>query len=376
MPTTSAHITGNTQTSPVDLASARAIDAVSSRRIWIDLDNTPHVPLFAPVIRELESRGFTTFVTARDAYQTCDLAELLGVIHTRVGRHYGKRLILKVGGTVLRAAQLAAAVGPRGACLAVSHGSRSQMLAARLIGVPSLALYDYEHVGRSPMAPTWVMTPSVIPDDAMRRVSSRILHYDGIKEDLYVPSFEPDASLRTRLGLDESDVVVLLRPPASEAHYHNARTGAMFSATLQHLAHTPAVKAIIVPRNARQSQQIEADWGRLISQGKFLLLRHAENGLNLIWHADVVVSGGGTMNREAAAMGVPVFSIFQGEIGAVDRWLTAQGRLTLLDGPEELERRLVLRRRERSVHVQPGGSPALRQVVDQIAAVSKDGSPA
>jgi len=47
-------------------------------KIWIDLDNTPHVPFFKPIIRELEKRGHEVVLTARDAFQVCELADRMG----------------------------------------------------------------------------------------------------------------------------------------------------------------------------------------------------------------------------------------------------------------------------------------------------------
>jgi uncharacterized protein len=342
----------------------------NSRRIWIDLDNTPHVPFFAPIIRALESRHLQVVVTARDAYQTCELASLFRLQHQAVGRHYGGSLTKKVAGTMYRSLQLRGSVARSNVVLAVSHGSRSQMLAARLMGVKSLALYDYEFADRALLKPDWILAPSVIPPSAFGASAGRVASYDGIKEDVYVPEFEPDQSLKARMRLSDADVTVLLRPPATEAHYHNPKSQSLFQATMQWLGAAQGVKIIVVPRNARQAAAIRDGWPTLISSGKVHVLDHAEDGLNLIWHSDLVISGGGTMNREAAAMGVPVYSIFRGEIGAVDRFLAREGRLTLLECAEDLPRKVVLQPRTVKTGPTRRSSRALEQVVDRIVTVA------
>ena len=339
---------------------------VSPSRIWIDLDNTPHVPFFAPIIRELKARGHDVVVTARDAYQTCEVADLLRLSYAHVGRHYGKHRALKIAGTLYRSAQLVRALGRAGATLAVSHGSRSQILAATLMGTPSLLLCDYEFVDRSLLAPTWILAPAVIPKHVFGAMSQRVISYDGIKEDVYVPSFRPDPSVADRLGLTNERVTVLLRPPATEAHYHNPHSDSLFKATMEFLGAARCVTVILVPRNARQAAAVRKGWPTLLSDGRFHMLDHAEDGLNLIWHADLVISGGGTMNREAAAMGVPVYSIFQGEIGAVDRFLANEQRLTLLQRPEDLPAKVVLRHRRVEVGSEHRTNKALGQVVEHI----------
>jgi predicted glycosyltransferase len=336
------------------------------KRIWIDLDNSPHVPFFAPIIKELTGRGYSVTLTARDAFQVCELADLFRLPYKRVGRHYGKNKILKVLGTCFRALQLLSIAARAKPDLAVSHVSRAQILAARLLGIPSLAMSDYEFAQTNvPFRPTWMMVPAVISKTAIHPGRRGTLNYHGIKEDVYAPAFSPDPSIRSRLGLDEGHVVVTVRPPANEAHYHTPKSDELFSATIEFLAQAPCVKVILVPRNAKQGTSVHASWPDLFSTGKMMIPEHAEDGLNLIWHSDLVISGGGTMNREAAALGVPVYSIFRGKIGAVDRYLAESGRLTLLESAEDVRAKINLERRSHTdePHIK---SAALNEIVDHI----------
>jgi hypothetical protein len=340
------------------------------KKIWIDLDNSPHVPFFAPIIGELQTRGYTLLLTARDCFQVCDLASLLRIPYKRIGRHYGKNAVRKIAGLGLRALQLVPTALQEKPDLAVSHGSRSQLLVSRLLGIPSLILCDYEFARVWLfIRPTWVLIPEVIPESSINIHRHRILKYPGIKEDVYVPRFRADAGLRAALGLGEDEVVVTLRPPASEAHYHNPQSDELFRATVDFLGRQPHLRIVLLPRNERQALAVRHSWPQLVGTGKMIVLEQIVDGLNLIWQSDLVISGGGTMNREAAALGVPVYSIYRGKIGAVDRYLAATGRLTLLESVEELEKKVVLARRPRLPQPRNLNGASLQTVVNNIVAV-------
>ncbi len=342
------------------------------KRIWIDLDNSPHVPFFAPIIEELERRGFSVLVTARDCFQVCGLAELLRVRHHRIGRHYGKNTALKLLGLGIRAIQMMPAALKAKPVLSLSHGSRSQLIASRLLGIPSLMVGDYEFSRIfAVIRPKCLIVPEAIPDDALRSFSVPLLKYPGIKEDVYAHRFCPDPALRGELGLDPEKIVVTIRPPATEAHYHVPESDALFEAVLDFLGEHPETKIVVVPRNQRQDEAIRASKPHLFASGQAAIPDRVVDGLNLIWHSDLVISGGGTMNREAAALGVPVYSIFRGKIGAVDRCLVAQGRLTLIESAQELPNKLRLRHRERPQTPSLNSRGALEAIVRHIIQMVK-----
>jgi predicted glycosyltransferase len=344
----------------------------SSKRIWIDLDNSPHIPFFAPIIEELKGRGYSVMLTARDAYQVCELADFFGFNYQRVGQHYGKHKLLKVLGTCIRAIQLLSIVMREKPDLAVAHGSRSQLIVSSLLGIPSLAIFDYEFAkGLQLFHPTWLMVPEVLPIVGDPR---NVLRYPGIKEDVYVPRFKPNSSIKSELGLDENHIVVTVRPPATEAHYHNHESDRLFEATIEFLCGVSGVKVIVVPRNGRQAVSLRASWRDFFLTGKLMIPEHTVDGLNLIWHSDLVISGGGTMNREAAALGVPVYSIFRGKIGAVDRYLTDNGRLVLLENVEDVRTKIILERRRQPVARKNTDSITLTKIVDDIVTISESNS--
>jgi predicted glycosyltransferase len=341
------------------------------RSIWIDLDNTPHVPFFAPIIDELERRGYSLTLTARDAYQTCELADFFKVPYTRVGRHFGKRRALKFFGAGLRTAQLLPIALEARPDLAVAHGSGSQVLAAGLLGIPSLAIFDYEFSRLARLGgPTWVMVPDVMSDAAVRFDPRRVLRYPGLKEDVYAEGFTPDASIRSELGLTGDAVVVTVRPPASEAHYHGRESDDLFAETMRRLGEARETTVVLLPRNRRQEMAIRKAWPGLLASGRFIVPDRAVHGMNLIWHSDLVISGGGTMNREAAALGVPVYSIFGGRIGDVDRSLAARGRLVLVEGVGEVRTKILLERRTRPLTPGRTHRATLSTIANHIASLA------
>jgi predicted glycosyltransferase len=350
----------------------------SSRgKIWIDLDNSPHVPFFAPIVDELQKRDYSVALTARDCFQVRELIDLYHLQCKIVGRHSGKNKFRKVAGLCFRASQLVPTILKEKPDLAVSHGSRSQLIVSASLGIPSLFMGDYEFSTVSAVIhPTWLMCPEVIPITSVQGDPNRILKYPGIKEDVYVPRFIPDPTLRSQLGLRDDDLVVTVRPPAMEAHYYNPESTDLFKAVIEFTRQQPGVRMVALPRNDRQAAWMRDSWPDLFSNGTLRIPSSVVDGLNLIWYSDLVVSGGGTMNREAAALDVPVYSTFRGKIGAVDRYLSESGRLVLLEHVDDLQTKLQLVRRHRPA--QPGrrDGGTLGSIVKQIVVLMHAGESA
>lgn len=338
-------------------------------KIWIDLDNTPHVPFFKPIIRELENRGHTIVMTARDAFQVCELANLYGLAYKKVGKHYGKNPLLKVLGLCWRSLQLLPFVIREKPVLGLSHGSRSQILLCNLLRIPTVMIMDYEHA-QTPwlLRPRWEIIPAALSDEQLQcKTKEKILAYEGIKEDVYAAEFKPDSSIVAQLNLNEDDILVTIRPPANEAHYHNPESDMLFVEFMKRVCSTPGIKAVLLPRNKFQETQIRQDWPQWFKGSNVIIPKQAVNGLNLLWHSDLVVSGGGTMNREAAALGVPVYSIFRGKSGAVDRQLQNEGRLLLIENIEDVNKKIQLQRRSKgTIQDSLTSGKALGTILDHI----------
>jgi uncharacterized protein len=341
-----------------------------AKKVWIDLDNSPHVPFFIPIIDELKKQGIEMVLTARNMYQTRELLEYFHLPCKVIGGHYGKNSFLKVLCNCLRTAQLAPTAAGSRPDLAISHGSRAQLLISKALGIPTMMLHDYEHSTKTGFIESdWLLMPDVIPNGAMSKKTDRVLRYPGLKEDVYVPRFRPDPSILGHLGVSRGQLLVTLRPPAVEAHYHNPESEVLFAETLRTLASVPGIRIVSLPRNSRQGKTLQAEWSHLIADGRMLIPTSPVDGLNLIWFSDLVVSGGGTMNREAAALGVPVYSIFRGKLGAVDRYLVNQGRMILVENVEDIHSKIKVCRWNRPAQPEDRPRPALEFIVNSITSV-------
>lgn len=339
------------------------------RTVWIDLDNSPHVPFFYPIIKELEKSGHSVILTARDTFQVIGLADYYKLHYTKVGKHYGANKLLKVIGTIWRAVQLVRVVIKHKPDMSLSHGSRSLILLSSVLGIPTILMFDYEHAELLPIIkPALGIVPEVLNDPHMAKRFKRGLRaYSGIKEDVYVPLFRPDSSIVQELNLREDEIVVTIRPPASEAHYHNPDSDKLFARVIEVLGNTSGVRMILLPRNEKtQKDLICKTWPMWIKKGNISIPDRVVDGLNLIWHSDLVISGGGTMNREAAALGVPVYSIFRGTLGAVDKYLAERGRLIMIETLEDVESKIRLVKRRKGTEENFGDSLALKQIMTAI----------
>lgn len=308
--------------------------------IWIDLANSPHVPFFRALVPEFERCGHEVLLTARDFAQTVELARAAGFEIEVIGGHGGGKLSGKAGNLVGRALQLARWARGRKFELAVSHNSYAQTAAARALSIRSVTLMDYEHQPANHLAfrlASRVVVPRAFPAEALRRFGARekkVRRYAGTKEDVYLADFTPDprfAETLNALGVKPEDVLIVVRPPAREALYHRFENE-LFDELLNKLCAHASVKIILLART-------EAQRALYLSRSceNIILPRVALDGSNLIAHADLVVSAGGTMNREAAALGVPAATVYAGKWAAIDEELVNEGRLTRISTLEDLE---------------------------------------
>ena len=338
-------------------------------KIWIDLDNAPHVPFFAPIISGLERRGYRIWVTARDRFQIAELAAMHRIPNIMVGRDYGKSKLVKVSGLLYRSIQLLPLVHREKPTLALSHGSRSQVAAAKMAGIPTVVMLDYEFINLSfPFSIDDIFMPDAIPEQAITANCEHIWRYPGIKEDAYVQGFQPSKDILSELAIAPERIVVTMRPPATNAHYHNVKSEGLFSDAISLAAATPNTVIIMLPRNEKQSEEIRGTWRGVLETGNMIIPGKAVNGLDLTWHSDLVVSGGGTMIREAAALGGPAYSVFSGETGCVDRRLAETGRLKLIANSEDIAGAIAMKKKER-LHEAPRTGETLKCILDRLEEV-------
>jgi predicted glycosyltransferase len=333
-----------------------------SKTIWIDVDNSPHVPLFAPIIRHYRGRGVGVVITARDHSQTIELLDLHGCggTYTVIGSHYGKSKINKIRGLLVRAKQLVSHIKQQGRpiAVAVSHGSRSMVLATKWLKIPVITMYDYEYTetGIFNRFSDLVLVPDGIPNQMLDEIglpAAKRRKYQGIKEELYAKDFLPDPDIRSRLlkqnRVPESSILVVLRPPAVSANYHFKKSEVLLDDVLHFLLNARNVFTVIVPRTAEQAKVLRRSIANVPeSTGRSMILEEAVDGLQLAFASDLLISGGGTMNREAALLGVPVYSIFAGRQGALDRQMEAEGSIIFIRDAHDLAKiRLTHRDRQK-----------------------------
>lgn len=297
-------------------------------RIWIDLTAPAHPVVFRPLLARLRARGHELLVTARDYAQTLDLCRLHGIDATVVGQHGGASMLRKAGSLVSRSGSLRRRVGRFRPSLAIAHGSNDLALVARMLGVPACNTFDYEwatmqHNVGCRLARR-VLVPEAIPLERLRRygvTAERLRQYPGIKEEYYLADFQPDGQLLGRLGVDRARTVVVVRPPPDVSLYHR-RSNPLYLEVLEHIGHDEGVHAVVIPRTRQQRDALRA-----MALPSVIVPEGAIDGQSLVALCDLVVSAGGTMNREAVALGTPVYTTYGGRLGAVDEALIRDGRL-------------------------------------------------
>jgi predicted glycosyltransferase len=305
-------------------------------RLWIDLANSPHVPFFKALANRFTARGHEIETTAREFAETIPLARAAGFTPEVVGAHAGRAVSKKAGSLMSRAWALAAWARKRKFDLAISHNSYSQILAARGLGIRTITLMDYEHQPANHLAfrlASRIIVPASFPAERLRAFGARagkVRRYHGTKEDVYLAGFQPDASFGAQLcelGVNPDNTLVLMRPPAHDALYHRFQN-TLFDEALQILLANESVQVILLPRNEAQRAAYARE--RLIIPAAPL------DGANLIAACDLVISAGGTINREAAALGVPAATIYAGRWAAVDEELVKEGRLRRITNVDDL----------------------------------------
>jgi predicted glycosyltransferase len=313
-------------------------------RIWIDMTASAHVLVFRPLIEIMRGRGDEVEITARDYAQTLQLLELHGLQAEVVGRHGGRSRLQKARRMTHRLGALKRWAKGREFDVALAHGSHELTLTARRLGIPSSTTFDYEFATLQHQlgcrAATRVVVPEAIPPERLRPYGvkpPKLVQYPGLKEEYYLADFEPDRSLLERFAIDPARVLVVLRPPPDVSLYHR-HSNPLFPMTLDHLGRHGGVQAFVLPRTAEQREYV-----RTLDLPSVILPEGAVDAQSLIALSDVVVSAGGTMNREAAALGVPVYTTYGGRLGGVDEELIREGRLKPLTDPRALE----LEKRER-----------------------------
>jgi len=313
----------------------------------VDCTAAAHPLVLRPIVERLQAQGHEAFITTREYGQTVGILDRLGLPYTVVGEHGGASKFGKVRALGGRSGRLARLVWRRRPQLALAHGSVDLAVVSASFLIPSVQMQDYEFARLQRnvafRAARRVLAPDSIPVERLRKLGARpkkLVRYPGLKEEYYLDGFEPDPAALGELGLDREKVLVVVRPPPETSEYHAPND--LYGATIKRLASAPEAQAVVIPRTEEQGAAVRA-----LGAANLIVPERAIDAQSLIAFADLVVSAGGTMNREAVALGTPVFTTFTGQMGGVDETLIAEGRLQVLDDPEALQ----LRKREAPIGV-------------------------
>jgi len=313
-------------------------------KVWVDFTASAHPLVFRPLVERLQAQGHDVEITAREYAQTLQLIESHGMTATVIGHHGGRSATGKARQLRARLKALRAWARPRDFDLALAHGSHELTMTAHRLGIPSSTTFDYEWAWLQHQlgcrAATRVVVPESIPPERLKTygaVPPKLQQYPGLKEEYYLSDFEPDEAVLSPWPIDPARVLVVLRPPPDVSLYHR-HSNPLFPMTLEHLGRLDEVHAFVIPRTEEQR-----DYVKSLDLPSVIVPERAIDAQSLIALSDLVVSAGGTMNREAAALGVPVYTTYGGRLGGVDEQLIREGRLRPLTDPRALD----LHKRER-----------------------------
>jgi hypothetical protein len=307
-------------------------------RIWIDMTAPAHVLVFRPIIERLRGRGHEVEVTARDYAQTLELLQMHRIDHTAFGRHGGASRAQKAVALARRTGAMRRFGAGRRFDLALAHGSNDLALAAATLGIPAANTFDYEFAVQQHNVgcrlARRVMVPDRIPAERLARYGvgpEKLVQYPGLKEEYYLHDFEADEAVLDQLGVDRDRVVVVFRPPPDVSLYHR-KSNPLFPQVLDHLGRHEGVQAVVIPRTEAQRSYV-----RELGLPSVIVPEGAVDAQSLIALGDLVISAGGTMNREAVALGTPVYTTYGGRLGGVDEALIRENRLRPLTDPRAIE---------------------------------------
>jgi predicted glycosyltransferase len=304
-------------------------------RVWVDLTNTAHVLVLRPLVELLEEAGHGVTLTARPLSHTVELLDDWGHPYTPIGHHGGASRFSKARAAAGRVPAMVRFGRGRGFDCAFAHGSTDLPPACRLLRIPNTTMLDYEWAklqhGVNCRLANRVLAPEAIPAERMARLGAKppkLVSYPGLKEEYYLSDFEPDPGVLGQLGLDRGRILCLVRTAPAYALYLGGSENPILPRVLQRLSENEDAQTLVLPRTAEQGAAIAG-----LGLPRVVVPERAVDGRSLVALADLVVSAGGTMNREAAVLGTPVWSIFEGPMGGVDEMLIREGRLHMLDDP-------------------------------------------
>jgi uncharacterized protein len=306
-------------------------------RVWVDMTNVAHPVVLRPLIELLEADGHEVQITARPLSHTLELLDSWGHPYTAIGRYGGASKAGKARAAMNRIARLGRFARGRRFDYALAHASADLPPVCRALRIPNTTMFDYEwatlqHNVICRLA-NRVLVPDAIPPERLARYGAKppkLVRFPGLKEEYYLENFRPDRSALESLGVPAGELVCVVRTPPSYALYLGGSENELLPPVLRRLDRQ-GCWAVVLTRTPEQRAAV-----RSLGLSRTIAPERAQDGRSLIALADALVSAGGTMNREAAVLGTPVWSLFEGRLGGVDELLVREGRMKILRDPEEL----------------------------------------
>jgi len=304
-------------------------------KIWIDIDNAPHVNFMEPIIKGFHRKGIETVVTARDYGQTVPLLRIKGIEFKGIDGDYS---LPRVAYTFQRAYRLFKLLKNLDIDVGFSHGSRSMAIAGRMLRKKTVVTFDYEYVEHKifNLFSSKLLLPDVLKGDSLGDIGynlEKIEFYSGYKEEVYLADHIFDESFLQKLKGDRKNIIISARPPATKSHYYSKEINQLFWETVKFVSKNPSVTVHIVPRYNDTINEIE-EISRKIGKN-IIVLRKPVNGLDLLWYSDLFIGAGGTMNREAALLHTPSYSLFYKK-GGIDKSLEEKGLLHFVHTEDDM----------------------------------------
>lgn len=340
-------------------------------KIWVDMTTPPQVLFLRPIIAELEKRGYELLLTSRHSTETVPLADRYNLEHTVIGAHGGETLIGKGAAIMWRAVKMMSFVRRHAVSLAVSQGSYSQALAARWLRIPMVAFQDYEghpanhilcRVAEKVLVPDAFSKPNLYRYGASE---AKIESYGGLKEDVYLAEFVPDPAFLETNSIPAEKIVISMRPPSLAATYHRFENP-LFDKLLHYVSSQPSTFIVLLPRGSERRK-----WYEDLGLSNVLIPRHVLDGPNLVYHSDLVIGGGGTMNREATVLGTPVYTVFKGKLGSVDQHLIKIGKMFRVEDSNDISQTKLSKKPKTVSSSSRKGRGLVKEVVDKILEVRR-----
>lgn len=334
--------------------------------IWVDIANSPQVLFLRPIIAELVKRGHRLIVTTRDHSETLPLADHYGLSHKVIGAHGGGTLIGKGIAILLRAISAAWYLRGRDISLAVSSSSYSQALATKWMNIPLVTFNDYEgnpglhiicRVAKKILVPDIFCKQNLYPYGALEK---KIECYNGLKENVYLNGFVPDCSFLEKAGIPLDKILVTLRPASEVSAYHQFENP-LCEEVLCKINRHNEILVIVLPRNSQQRCKYEA-----LGLSNVIFPYGVLDGPNLIYHSDLVIGAGGTMNREAVVLATPVYSLFLGRMGSIDQHLIDTGKMIWINTSSDINRIKLLKKNKSDFMPEHRDQNLLTEIVDKI----------